>query len=128
MRISDWSSDVFSSDLRRVFLNRLGRLPHVVITELRYTLSRWLEKNLVAVLEFDDDLGWTVYDHVIDGILSSGADATSSGLGEVHQGGKVLQRSRRTFEHAINGPVGMCAEALFNALTEKKEAGSILQC
>lgn len=50
--------------LRRVFLNRVVRLPLAVIVELRHTLGRWLEKNLVAVLEFDDDLGWAVYDHI----------------------------------------------------------------
>src|SRR5690606_19912567 len=107
--------------LKRVFMNRLARLPHAVITELRYTLSRWLEKNLVAVLEFDDDLAWTVYDHVINGILGGGADLTTSGLGEVRQGGKILQRSRRTFDHAINSPVGMCAEALFHAVPGEKQ-------
>lgn len=113
--------------LRRVFLNRVARLPHAVIAELRYTLGRWLEKNLVAVLEFDDDLGWAVYDHIVDGILSGGADAANSGLGEVRQGGKVIQRSRRTFNHAINGPVGMCTAALFHAVPgEKQEAGSLI--
>lgn len=113
--------------LRRVFLNRVARLPHAVIAELRHTLGRWLEQNLVAVLEFDDDLGWAVYDHIVDGILSGGADAAKSGLGEVHQGGKVIQRSRRTFGHAINGPVGMCAEALFHAVPgEEQEACSLI--
>jgi len=113
--------------LRRAFLNRVARLPHSVIAELRHTLGRWLEKNLVAVLEFDEYLGWTVYDHVVDGILSGGADAGKSGLGEVSQGGKVIQRSRRTFEHAINGPVGMCAEALFHAVPgETQEAGTLV--
>ncbi|AQV96529.1 hypothetical protein BJN34_21935 [Cupriavidus necator] len=113
--------------LRRVFLNRVARLPHAVIAELRHTLGRWLKQNLVALLEFDDDLGWAVYDHIVDGILSGGADAAKSGLGEVHQGGKVIQRSRRTFGHAINGPIGMCAEALFHAVPgEEQEAGSLI--
>lgn len=113
--------------LRRVFLNRLARLPHAVIAELRHTVSRWLEQNLATVLEFDDDLGWAVYDHIVDGILNSGADAAKSALGEVSQGGKVIQRSRRTFDHAINGPIGVCAEALFQAVPgEKQEAGSLI--
>ena len=113
--------------LRRVFLNRVARLPHAVIAELRHTLGRWLEQNLVAVLEFDDNLGWAVYDHIIDGILTGGADAAESGLGEVRQGGKVVQRSRRTFNHAINGPVGMCTAALFHAMPgEKQEAASLI--
>ena len=113
--------------LRRVFLNRVMRLPHAVIAKLRHPLGRWLEKNLVASLEFDKDLGWTVYDHIVDGILNGGADAAKSGLGEVRRGGQVIQRSRRTLDHAINGPVGMCAAALFHAVPGgEQEAGSLI--
>jgi len=113
--------------LRRVFLNRVARLPNAIIAELRHTLGRWLEQNLVAVLEFDDDLAWAVYDHIVDGILSAGADAANSGLSEVSQGGKAIQRSLRTFDHAINGPVGMCVEALFHAVPgEQQEACSLI--
>ncbi|WP_095189808.1 SIR2 family protein [Pseudomonas sp. Irchel 3E19] len=113
--------------LRRVFLNRVIRLPHAVIGGLRHTLGRWLEKNLVAVLEIDEALGWAVYDHIVDGIFSCGADAAKSGLGEVRRGGKITQQSRRTFSHAINGPVGMCTEALFHAVPgDKQEAGSLI--
>lgn len=113
--------------LRRVFLNRVARLPHAVIAKLRHTLGRWLGQNLVVVLEFDHDLGWTVYDHIVDGILSGGTDAAKSGIGEIRQGGKVIEQSRRTYGHAINGPVGMCADALFQAVPgEKQEAGSLI--
>lgn len=113
--------------LRRVFLNRVARLPNAVIAELRHTLGRWLQQNLVAVLEFDGDLGWAVYDRIIDGFLAAGADAAKSGYGEVYQGGKVIQRSRRTFDHAINGPIGMCVQALFDAVPGvKQEAGSLI--
>lgn len=116
-----------SPRLRRVFLNRVARLPHVVIAKLRHTLGRWLEKDLVAILEFDDDLGWAVYDHIADGILSGGANAAKSGIGEIRQGGKDIQRSRRTFGYAINGPIGMCAKALFHSVPgEKQEAGSLI--
>lgn len=124
--INELPSDI-APRLRRVFLTRVARLPHAVIAELRHTLGRWLEKNFVAVLEFDNHLGWAVYDHIVDGILTGGADAAKSGLGEVHQGGNVVERSRRTYGHAINGPVGMCAEALFHAVPgEKQEAGSLI--
>src|SRR5690606_29792899 len=103
------------------------RLPHTVIAGLRHTLGRWLEKYLVEALEFDDGLGWAVYDHIVDGILGGGADAARSGVGEIRQGGKIIQQSRRTFSHALNGPVGMCAGALFHAVPgAEQEAGSLI--
>ena len=124
--INELPADV-TPRLRKVFLNRVARLPHGVVAELRHTLGRWLRQDLVSVLEFDEDLGWAVYDHIADGILSGGANAAESGIGEVRQGGKPLERSRRTFGHAINGPLGLCAEALFHAVPgEKQEAGSLI--
>ncbi|MEN7528133.1 SIR2 family protein [Cupriavidus sp. DL-D2] len=111
--------------LRRAFLHRVARLPEAAIVELRHTLGRWLASNFVAILEFDTALGWAVYDHIVAGIISGGEDATKSGVGEVRQGGKIIPRSRRTFDHALNGPIGMCAEALFAAVPgETQEAGS----
>jgi hypothetical protein len=90
-------------------------------------MGRWIKDNLVDVLTFDNDLGWAVYDHIVDGILSGGSDATKSSLGEVRQGGNVIQRSRRTFGHAINSPIGNCARALFQAVPgETQEAGSLI--
>lgn len=115
--------------LRRVFLNRIARLPVTALVELRHTLSSWLEQNLVATLKFDDGLGWAVYDHVIEGILSGGANATQSGFGEIIRNGEVVIQSRRTFSHAINGPVGKCTRALFQAIPgEEAEAGSLIPC
>lgn len=113
--------------LKRVFLNRIARLPYAIVVELRHTLGQWLKQSFVAILEFDDDLGWAVYDHIVDGILSGGVDATRSGLGEVHQGGKGIQRSRRTFGHAIYGPIGKCTAALFRVVPgEEQEASSLI--
>jgi len=113
--------------LRRVFLARIARLPHTLVAELSHGFARWLKKSLVSVLEFDDELGWAVYDHIVDGILSGGAGAVKSGLGDIFLAGKVIPRSRRTFDHAINSPVGMCVEALLHAMPEEKqEAGSLI--
>ncbi|QHD04232.1 SIR2 family protein [Pseudomonas sp. R76] len=113
--------------LRRAFLNRVARLPYAVIAKLHHTLGRWLQEHLVAVLKFDDALGWKVFDHIVEGILSGGSDAAKSGLGVTHQGGKVIERSLRTYGHAINGPIGMCTEALFHAMPgEKQEACSLI--
>jgi len=123
--INDLPPDI-SPRLRRVFLNRVSQLPCAAITELRHTLGRWLEQNLVALLEFDGDLGWAVYDHIVDGLLASGSVATRSSLGEVHESGRVIRQSRRTFDHAINGPIGMCVAALFHAVPEDKQDGESL--
>ena len=113
--------------LKRVFLNRIARLPVTAIVELRHTLSRWIEQNLVATLQFDTDLGWAAYDHVIEGILSGGANATESGFGEVFRNGEIIAQSRRTFGHAANGPVGRCIQALFQAIPgEEAEACSLI--
>jgi hypothetical protein len=122
--ISDLPQDI-PARLRRVFLNRLARLPYPVIAELGHALSGWLSQSLQNVLLFDEHLGWEVYDHIVDGLVSIGADATKSGLGEVHQGGKLVQFSTRTYGHALNGPIGMCAEALFSLVREEQlKAGS----
>lgn len=113
--------------LRRVFLNRIARLPVTTIVELRHTLSSWLEQNLVGALKFDYGLGWAVYDHVIEGLLIGGVNATKSGFGEVIRNGEAVIQSRRTFSHAINGPVGKCTQALFQAIPgEETEAGSLI--
>lgn len=117
--INELPEDV-SPRLYRVFLNRLARLPQEVVIELRHTLGRWLEQKFTAALEFDYDLGWRVYDHIVDGITSGGEDAAQSGIGEVRQGGRIIERSRRTIDHAINGPIGMCAEALLAALSQEE--------
>ncbi|MCW7548672.1 SIR2 family protein [Photorhabdus sp. APURE] len=124
--ISELPADI-KPRLMWVFLNRVARLPNTVIVELRHTLSRWLEQNLIATLKFDADLGWTVYDRIVEGILSGEANATKSGLGEIHRGGEVINQSRRTFSHAINGPVGKCTQALFQAIPgAEQQAGSLI--
>ncbi|MCC4310394.1 SIR2 family protein [Alcanivorax marinus] len=113
--------------LRKVFLKRVACLPDAVIIKIRHTLGRWLEQNLVAVLEFDNGLGWAIYDHIVDGILNGEVNVTGSCLGEIHQGRKVIQQSRRTLGHAVNGPIGMCANALLQVVArEKQGAGSLI--
>lgn len=113
--------------LRRVFLSRLARLPREVVCNLAHTLGRWIEQKLGALLEFDPDLAWAVYDHLVESLINGGGGVVESGIGEVKQGGEVIERSRRTLDHAINGPIGMCASALFAAVPgETQEAGSLI--
>lgn len=112
---------------RRLFLNRIKNLPATSIVDLRHTLSNWLEQNLVETLKFDSKLGWAVYDHIIEGIMSGGANATKSGLGEIHRRGEIIMQSRRTFSHAINGPVGKSVQALLQAVPGvEPEANSLI--
>lgn len=113
--------DDIAPRLRRVFLHRLSRLPHTTIIGLRHTVCRWLEHNMTKLIEFDDELAWTVFDHVVDSVVSGGKTATESGIGEISRGGEVKPQSRRTYQHAINGPLGMCAEALFHAVSREKQ-------
>lgn len=127
-----WSSMIdelpkdISPRLRRVFLNRVARLPHAVTVELAHTLSRWLEHNLAETIALDADVAWAVYDHVVDSILNGGEDIVKSSLGEVLYGGEEVQRSRRTYCHAFNGTVGICVTALFHAMPRESEAGALI--
>lgn len=123
--ISDIPADI-PPRMQRLFINRLARLPNVAVVELRYVLTRWLEQNIRAALDFDSALAWAVYDNAVDGIFSGDAGATESGVGEVRRGGKVVERSRRTYSYAINGPVGMCAAALLHAVPGSRQGANSL--
>lgn len=104
--------------LRRVFLNRIAKLPYPVIAQLGQTLANWLKGNLVAVLDFDGALGWAVYDHIVDGLLHNGKSATKSDLEEVDQPDNTFLRSRRTLDHARAGNIGDCVAALFSVMPD----------
>ncbi|MCY3880083.1 MAG: SIR2 family protein [Rhodobacteraceae bacterium] len=116
-----------SPRLKQQFLRRIARLPQDVIVELRHPLGRWLNGQLASAIELDENLAWSVYDHVVDNILSGCEEAGSSSRGDVLLNGKVVHQSRRTLDHAINAPLGMCTEALFKAVPgEAHEAGSLI--
>jgi hypothetical protein len=123
--ISDFPEDA-EPRLRRVFVSRVARLPYAVIVELRQTLGRWLVQNLVAILEMDGELGWAIYDRIVDALFNAGAYATKSYLNEVVQRGTVAIRSRRTFDHATAGPIGDCAAALFSTVPRGMEQANTL--
>lgn len=113
--------------LRRVFLQRLARMPYAAVYELRYALGRWLEQSLVTVLAFDIKLGWAVFDHVLNGVVRGAADSAEAGVeGAIEESG-VNPRSDRTYAQAINSPLGMCAEALIDTMPRKgQKAGSLI--
>lgn len=112
--------------LRRVFVHRVARLPYPSIIDLRQTLCRWLVRNLVAIIEMDGELGWTIYDRIVDALFKAGVDATKSYLNEVAQRGTVAIRSRRTYDHATAGPIGDCAAALLSTVPRGMELADTL--
>ena len=113
--------------LKRVFLHRLKRLPDDAIAGLGHTLGRWLEEELVSIIEFDENLAWSVYDQVVDGILSGGEDAVKSARGDVFLAGTDIHQSRRTLDHAIHGPLGICAKALITVIPGRTlKAGALI--
>ena len=117
--ISEWPEET-KPRLLSVFLNRLARLPDKVIRELRHAVGRWIEKRLMSTLEFDKDLAWKTFDHLVLGLISEDGVATESGIGETLVAGEVTQSSRRTFGHEINGPIGEATQGLVHALDSLK--------
>jgi len=112
--INDLPADI-TPRLRRAFLNRIRRLPHAAVVKLRHTLGRWLEQSLVSLIDFDDSLGWAVYDHVVEQLMrrevSPGPEERAS----------QEERSLRTYDRAINDAVGMCTGALFRAVPGEEQ-------
>lgn len=113
--------------LRRVFLQRLARIPYATVHELRYDLGRWLEQNLVTVMVFDGNLGWEVFDHVLNGIFEGSPHSGEAGVEEAIEESSLSSRSDRTYAQAINSPLGMCAGALLETMSGGDlKAGSLI--
>ena len=94
-------------EIRKSFLICLAHLPHTIVTEIQDALSQWLKQNLVAMLQFDCNLGWNVFDYIFDCILNR----------EVNDSGNSVDN---------DGSLGTCLEALVSALPgNKKEADSL---
>ena len=111
----------------RVFLTRLARLPYTLIVELRHAIGAWVMTHLSDALEFDIDLGWRVYDHFVNGIISGESETSENNFGHASQSGKIVRNDTRTYRHAINAPIGMCVEALlFAAPAETLVAESLI--
>jgi len=115
----DWPNNL-SERLQCLFGARLARLPPQVISQLSHYAPRWLSNNLPNLAKNNLQNALVVWDAIFDGLTSSGADALQSGIGNSSIGGKILDRSRRTYEHAINGPIGILTETLFTILGDLK--------
>ena len=116
--ILNWPENC-SPRLRRLFAERLVRLPKEPIFELRYELFGWAEKNLRLVAQSDPDRALQLLDALLVKLLANSVDATRSSLGSMSMvGGVHREESRRTLEHAINSPIGDATQLLLLILED----------
>ncbi len=102
-----------SPRLRRLFAERLARLPKEHIFELRFELFRWAENNLRLVAQSDLDRALQLLDALLVKLLANSVEATRSSLGSMSVvGGVRREESRRTLDHAINSPIGDATQLL----------------
>ncbi|OOZ74853.1 hypothetical protein BOW50_12350 [Solemya velum gill symbiont] len=69
-----------------------------------------------SAFQFDNELAWKIFDHLVSGLSSDSGVAAKSSIGEKMVGGGVVQRSRRTYDHAINGAIGEATQGLLHAI------------
>src|SRR3546814_4726459 len=126
MRISDWSSDVCSSDLWEALLSNwpeetplrlrwlvahtVSQLPKDALEALRYYVPRWLQKHLEALTEADRPRALTILDKVIAIYVAMPPELTKSGIGHTSVGGVVQDRSEVSINKAINRQIGELAD------------------
>jgi hypothetical protein len=117
--LEHWPPDL-SERLQTLFAFRIARLPKQVLAQLPHYVPRWLKRELPRMASRRPLEALLIWDAVLDGLISNGADTLQSGIGDVTVGGKPQNRSRRTYSHAINGPIGVLAETLFEILDDRK--------
>jgi len=113
--IREWPENT-KSRLFRFFLIRLCGLPDESIKELRYAIGQWIEKRFLTAYQFDKDLAWKTFDHLVSGLTAGKGGAAESGDGEIRGFGEIVRRSRRTVDYAFNRPIGNTTEGLLNTL------------
>lgn len=89
------------------------QLPQDIVFTCRFCLTRWIYEKLVGACILHQQLFWQVWDYVFNTLNIIGPDATKSSFGEVRRGGKVIKKSRKTFEHALNSPIGKLVHSIF---------------
>jgi hypothetical protein len=109
--------------LRRLFAQRLARLPAPLVAEVRHLLANWLERNLPGLAQSSLPNALQIYDAVLDRFASCGHEVLRSGIVSESVGGEKQNYSRRTYDYAINAPIGHMAQLLFKMLDDLKLAG-----
>lgn len=115
--IGEWPQET-ASRLYLVFLHRLGKLPYDTVREMAYAVGLWVRGQLAVAYDFDAKLALNTFDHLLQGLCSD-VDDTSSSLGEVRIGDRILGGSHRTYEDALNGPIGHLATGLLDTLAQQ---------
>ena len=121
---SSWP-ETTSTRLRWFLAIHISRIPDATFNELRHYIPSWIEKYLPELAKLNQNLAFEIWDKVLNSFSNLGAEATKSGIGESSIGGKIVDRSRRTFRHAL-GPVGQHTATLFamlNNLGLQKSSG-----
>ena len=119
--ISNWPQGA-AAKANLLFYERMRRLPHEAIVQVRHEVGRWLEGPWVLLMEENESYALELFDDLVSGLLSGGEQGTVSGLGDSYIGGRSIEKSRRTLDHAINGPIGSATRALLSALAEREPA------
>lgn len=117
--IEKWPDNA-SPRLNKIFLLRLGMLPQEVICKLRHSIGRWFVEGFLKAYEFDNDIAWRVFDHLVAGLFSGNGVATTSAIGISRVNGEVAQYSRRTLSHAISSSIGKAMEGVIKVIDSHK--------
>ena len=115
--------------LKCMFLHQLKSLPKKTVAELGTNLGSWLETNLNDALKIDNDLGWDVFDHIVDGVKFRYDNVKPTngvtGWGNQSVNSNVFAKRDRFFRDK-NSPIGKCTSALIDSIAqEEKDTQSV---
>lgn len=102
----------------RLAMARISQLPDAAISGCLVYITQWFRKYVDAE-GIPEALALRLLDRLLDVVNAGGPDAVRSGIGEITQGGRVIERSRRTVDHAINSATGDLTEVLLTLLERR---------
>lgn len=118
--LNNWP-DAASPRLTDVLVERLRRMPHSSMVELKFPIARWLERWFGCLFLKSNESAWGVLDHFLEAIIDSAGDEGHEAVD--HQ----ESRKKSPYVTAINHPVGISVQALlrFALSREQLENGGI---
>ncbi len=124
--ISDWPDNAGVADTSS-FHTALLHLPAPVILDLRHYLGPWMQDKLPRVATADEPLALSIFDALLDGLLTGGEAVAESDLIDTAVADGMVEASRRTLDHALNGSIGHATISWVKMLEARKPtAGSEL--